>query len=374
MGTVHPLARHETASLGEAIDAYLATLAGPESAGTRRVYTGILRQLAAEYGADTDVAALQPEAVATWFGSRWGDRSPSRWNVALDALRSASRYWIDQGWLADDPARTAATPPQGSGPVPRAVPRRRRAAAHPRGHRDPRADVVADALRDRGQVGRGAPPRRRGPGPAEPAAKVRRKGGAIDVIVWQTGTARLLPRLLKGRKSGPVFLTDRRARVELPPGDIDQASGRARLSYRQAEDLFKAASGGATLHQLRHSRADPRRRGRGQHADADGEVRAHVGGQPGQVRAAVGRGPGPVAGTATTRRGEDRRRRPGRPRSRPAGRRPELALRYVLVFVIGLHKVQVLVQLPPEPGIVSEPGDEDLVRIGGQIIEGEAAA
>jgi integrase len=83
--------------------------------------------------------------------------------------------------------------------------------------------------------------------------KARRKGGAIDVIVWQTGTARLLPRLLKGRKTGPVFLTDRRARVELPPGDVEQASGRARLSYRQAEDLFKAASGGATLHQLRHS-------------------------------------------------------------------------------------------------------------------------
>jgi integrase/recombinase XerC/integrase/recombinase XerD len=57
----------------------------------------------------------------------------------------------------------------------------------------------------------------------------------------------------KGRKSGPLFLTDRRARVELPPGDIDPGSGRARLSYRQAEDLFKAASGGATLHQLRHS-------------------------------------------------------------------------------------------------------------------------
>jgi integrase len=50
-----------------------------------------------------------------------------------------------------------------------------------------------------------------------------------------------------------VFLTDRRAWVELPRCDIDQASGRARLSYRQAEDLFKAASGGATLHQPRHS-------------------------------------------------------------------------------------------------------------------------
>ena len=35
-------------------------------------------------------------------------------------------------------------------------------------------------------------------------AKVRRKGGAIDIIVWQTGTAHLLPRLLKGRTAGPV--------------------------------------------------------------------------------------------------------------------------------------------------------------------------
>lgn len=70
-------------------------------------------------------------------------------------------------------------------------------------------------------------------------AKARRKGGAIDVIVWQTGTARLLPRLLKGRRSGPLFLTDRRAWVELPPCDIDPASGRARLSYRQAEDCSR---------------------------------------------------------------------------------------------------------------------------------------
>jgi integrase/recombinase XerC/integrase/recombinase XerD len=84
-------------------------------------------------------------------------------------------------------------------------------------------------------------------------ARVIRKGGATDIITWSTSTARLLPRLLKGRKTGPVFLTERKARVELPPGDIDQASGRARLSYVQAEQLFKAASGGATLHQLRHS-------------------------------------------------------------------------------------------------------------------------
>ena len=91
----------------------------------------------------------------------------------------------------------------------------------------------------------------------QPARKGPRKGGAVDVIVWQTGTARLLPRLLKGRKSGPLFLTDRRSRVELPPGDIDPASGKARLSYRRAAEIFKrrpqASRRPGTLHQLRHS-------------------------------------------------------------------------------------------------------------------------
>lgn len=38
-------------------------------------------------------------------------------------------------------------------------------------------------------------------------AKVRRKGGAVDVIVWRTPTARLLPRLLNARRAGPLFLT-----------------------------------------------------------------------------------------------------------------------------------------------------------------------
>lgn len=94
--------------------------------------------------------------------------------------------------------------------------------------------------------------------PANRKAKVRRKGGAADIVVWRTGTARLLPRLLNGRKTGPLFLTGRRARVQLPPSDIHPDSGRARLSYRQAAALFEAATrdmpgGPWTLHQLRHS-------------------------------------------------------------------------------------------------------------------------
>ena len=49
-----------------------------------------------------------------------------------------------------------------------------------------------------------------------------------------------------------MFVTERKARVQLPTADLDP-SGRARLSYQQAATLFSKASGGATLHQLRQS-------------------------------------------------------------------------------------------------------------------------
>ncbi len=81
---------------------------------------------------------------------------------------------------------------------------------------------------------------------------------------WASATARLLPRLLKGRQTGPVFLTDRRApasgRRAPAAADICPITGRGRLSYPRAEHLFMTASAeldphraGWTLRQLRHS-------------------------------------------------------------------------------------------------------------------------
>ena len=172
--------------------------------------------------------------------------------MSLDAIRSAAAYWQRQGWIAADPSRMLV----------------RRKPRPDRGRALSRADVEALLTREDISIrertlwrmlyetaARSAEvlalnvedldlPNRR--------AEVRRKGGVIDIIVWQTGTARLLPRLLKGRKSGPVFVTERKARVQLPAADLDER-GRARLSYQQAEALFSEASSGATLHQLRHS-------------------------------------------------------------------------------------------------------------------------
>jgi integrase len=239
-------------TIGSAVSAYLATLDHPETQGTRRVYSGPLRALAARFGEDTGAGELDPDAVAQWFTGRWGDRSASRWNGALNALRSAGAYWAEQDWVSLDPAlrlRRRRTAPDRDRALPREVVEQLLADEH-HSLRDRllwrmlyetaarSAEILGLDVEDLDRPNR--------------CSRVRRKGGALDVIVWQTGTARMLPRYLKGRTSGPLFVTERRARLELPPGDIDGA-GRARLSYRQAEDTFKAASGGATLQQLRHS-------------------------------------------------------------------------------------------------------------------------
>ena len=238
-------------TLGQAADAYLATLRGAEHTSTNRTYGRILRWIVTEFGS-TAAPDIDPERFAAWFTARWADRSPSTWNVSLDAIRSAAAWWMLQGWITADPSRM----------LKRRKPRPDRARALSQGEVEQLLTREDISLRERTlwrmlyeTAARSAEvlaldvedldlPNRR--------AKVKRKGGAIDWIIWQTGTARLMPRLLKGRNSGPVFVTERKARVQLPAADLD-ASGRARLSYQQAAALFSKASGGATLHQLRHS-------------------------------------------------------------------------------------------------------------------------
>jgi len=100
-------------------------------------------------------------------------------------------------------------------------------------------------------------------------ARVISKGGAIEWVHWQTGAALLLPRLLAGRARGPVFLADRLPTRPVASLDLCPVTGRARLSYRRAAELFEQSTrrlahpdatqdelprlGGWTLHQLRHS-------------------------------------------------------------------------------------------------------------------------
>ena len=73
--------------------------------------------------------------------------------------------------------------------------------------------------------------------------------------LWATGTARLLPYVVDGRSTGPVFLSSRPVQARRAPAkaDIDPETGLARLSYARAAQAFSTATDGWTLHQLRHS-------------------------------------------------------------------------------------------------------------------------
>lgn len=90
-------------------------------------------------------------------------------------------------------------------------------------------------------------------------AKIVAKGGTTMWITWGTDTAHLLPRLIAGRTTGPLFLSEHRPgphrRASTDPDDICPETGRARLGYDRARILLGRHADGLQLHQLRHSSA-----------------------------------------------------------------------------------------------------------------------
>jgi integrase/recombinase XerC len=106
-------------------------------------------------------------------------------------------------------------------------------------------------------------------------ARTIRKGGKADDLLYDIRTARMLGQLLGRRRSGPVFLSTRRASEGTArSGEIDPASGRLRMTYRTAErhlgtaTTSNVAPAGWDLHDLRHSRLT--------HAGEDGATEADL--------------------------------------------------------------------------------------------------
>jgi integrase/recombinase XerC/integrase/recombinase XerD len=253
LGTVTLLhAECQAQTLAPAIGSYLGSIDRPESRRTRDQYAATLRRLARRLGRGAELSAVDDATVTAWVEETWGGRRPATYNRAIDALRAAWRYWVAQSWATADP--TAGL--------------HRRKIAPDRSRALSRADVSqlltrdGAALRDRtlrrtayesaARVGELLAPDVDDLDLANRRARVVRKGGAADVIVWQSGTARLLPRLIRGRTAGPLFLADRRARVQLAAADLDSATGRARPATARPPACSQPG-GPWTLHQLHHS-------------------------------------------------------------------------------------------------------------------------
>jgi integrase len=243
---------HDAATWQRASDAFLRRDLAP---GSLRIYRLTLDQVADQVGGSTRLADLTPRGLAEALHAAYPDAAPASWNRHVATLRSFLTFAQRHDWLQEDPTR--------------ALERRRVPEDHSRAlsreDLDRLFSLRSAKVRDRclwrmlyETAARSnevlslniedldAPARR---------ATTVSKGGNTDVIHWASGTARLLPKVMEGRTRGPLFLSTRPPAPSRTPAltDLDPATGRARLSYRRAAEIFTHATDGATLHDLRHS-------------------------------------------------------------------------------------------------------------------------
>ena len=243
-------------TVAEAAEAFLGR---PMSETTRRSYAQTMSRLGELHG-DLAVSALDGAALESFAVAAWGTCAPATWNRHVATLRSFTAHVRRRGWTVGDPAavlerrrepedRTKAIAVSSLERLFRRadVAVREKCLWRLLYETAARADEVlscdvADLDLENKRL------------------RVRRKGGDVDWLHFQSGAARLLPRLIGDRRAGPIFLAERRPAPARTPAAVDlcPVTGRGRLSYERAEYLFKHSSlkvarKGWTLHQLRHS-------------------------------------------------------------------------------------------------------------------------
>ncbi len=285
-------------SVALAVDAFLdqAELA----ATTRRVYGASLASFAAGVGGDLALDDLDEDTVASWFTNSHRHAAPATWNRELATLRSAVAWWTRRGWLTLDPTVTLERHREYPDRT-RALTRRQVESLWRRNDVALREKTLWRLLHetaaraneilalDIGNLD-----------VASKRARVHSKGGAIEWVFWQTGAAQLLPRMLAGRSSGPVFLADRLPIRAAPTLDVDPG-------HRPGPDVLSACRGAVPgAHRLDPApaaplRAHPRGRGRHQPPLAPRPFPTRVGSLPGTLRTTRPRSRGPFGGGSRPR-------------------------------------------------------------------------
>ncbi|GAA2064459.1 hypothetical protein GCM10009839_89950 [Catenulispora yoronensis] len=197
--------------------------------------------------------------LAAGFAAREAAVGARTANRELAILRSALTWWRARGWIAADPTadptadlrRRAAQPSPGAEPLTDD-----QARAVLRLHAPLREQALWHAVYDTGGgieriLALDVPD-------LDPSGRRTRPTAPGPALHWRPATGRLLALLAAGRPSGPLFLTDRRAPRDTPARHRCPVTGRGRLSYRRAAEVFTESTQGLdeggrgwTLRQLR---------------------------------------------------------------------------------------------------------------------------
>jgi integrase len=245
--------------LGAAIREFLAS--GDFQPSTVEVYERTLEALLEDLGADVSLVEITRQRLETHLRDRYGHCAPATYNRHLATIGSLFAWAVDHERLHISPAARMSR-------------RRERLSRlqELQGNAVPFEELQAlwrdtrHRLRDRAYWALAYSTAARADelltlnvehlDLVNREAQIIGKVGSAERVFWDSEAARLLGRLVNCRKRGPVFLSDKAPAPARQPAasDIDPDTGRARLSYRPAAEIFSAASGGRTLHKLRHSR------------------------------------------------------------------------------------------------------------------------
>ncbi|MET9994280.1 site-specific integrase [Streptomyces mutabilis] len=272
MSTVVRLPAGKALTVRAAANAFLDSLGKPN---TVRSYSIGVGKTAERIGEARPLASVADDEIGEALELLWGTAAVNTWN----ARRASVLSWL--GWCAEHgyggpsvPAwakRLAVpdseTPARSKMAVDRLIARREvhlrektlwRMLYETAGRAE---EILSVNIEDLDLAARRCPVKAKGA-----RSKARRRGQVredfvLETVYWDAGTARLLPRLLKGRARGPVFVTHRRP----GPGkvvssrDVCPDTGFARLSYGQARALLdghtavRGPGTGWDLHEYRHS-------------------------------------------------------------------------------------------------------------------------
>ncbi|MCX4395103.1 site-specific integrase [Streptomyces sp. NBC_01767] len=255
-----------------AADAFLDSLTNPN---TVRNYGIALGKTAEHLGEGRPLAAVADDEIGGALELLWGSSAVNTWNARRGAVLSWTGWCAERGydgpavpaWAKRLPPPDSDTPVRSKMAIDRLIARR---DVHLREktlwrmlyETCARSEEILDVnIEGLDLAGRRAPVKSKGAKP-----KVRRRGTVradyvLETVFWDAGTDRLLPRLLKGRTRGPVFVTHRRPGPGkmLSARDVCPDTGLARLSYGQARALLDQHTAHAVpgtgwdLHEYRHS-------------------------------------------------------------------------------------------------------------------------
>lgn len=256
-----------------AADVFLDSL---DNANTLRSYGIGVGKTAEHLGEARPLATVADDEIGGALEQLWGEAAVNTWNARRAAVLSWLGWCAERGydgpkvpaWVKRMPPPDSETPARSKMAVDRLIARR---DVHLREKTLWRMlyetvarseEILGVNIEELDLAGRRAPVKAKGVKPRTRRRGVTREDYVLEPVYWDAGTARLLPRLIKGRTRGPVFVTHRKpgpGKV-IAPRDVCPDTGLVRLSYGQARALLNAhtAIGGVPgtgwdLHEYRHS-------------------------------------------------------------------------------------------------------------------------